>query len=237
MLHVSDLTCQILNHVSFTLREGENLTILGNNGSGKTTLARALCHLIPSQNIFLEGRNMSEIEPHLRSQMINYVPSSLEIYDEYLSVTDYLDLNCFESSDYRKREEILGVLGIEHLKHASCQTLSSGESSLLLTAGAILHSAKYTILDEPTANLDQAKKVKLYRLLKDSSYFQNKIIITHDLNLAYKLGYDVLYLEEGSIRFFGSCGDFFDPVHLGSCFGNAVQNIGGNFVVNYDEIL
>jgi iron complex transport system ATP-binding protein len=236
MLHVADLTAQILKNISFTLREGENLTILGNNGSGKTTLARALCHLIPSQNIFLEGKNMGEIAPHLRSQMINYVPTSLDIYDEYLSVRDYLDLNCIKGADPQKREEILGVLEIEHLKHSPCQRLSSGESSLLLIAGAILHRAAYTILDEPTANLDQAKKVKIYHLLKNGSYFQNKIIITHDLNLAYKLGYDVLYLEEGSIRFFGACGDFFDPAHLEGCFGNAVQNIGGNFVVNYDEV-
>jgi len=236
MLHVADLTCQILKNVGFTLKEGENVTILGNNGSGKTTLARALCHLIPSESVFWEGKKIGEIAHHLRSQTINYVPTSLEVYDEYLSVTDYLDLNFFESSNPQMREEILRVLEIEHLRHSPCQSLSSGESSLLLIAGAILHRAKYTILDEPTANLDQAKKVKIYRLLKSGSYFQNKIIITHDLNLAYKLGYDVLYLEEGGVRFFGPCGDFFDPTYLESCFGNAVQNIGGNFVVNYDEV-
>jgi len=236
MLHVADLTAKILKNISFTLKEGKNLTILGNNGSGKTTLARALCHLIPSESIFLEGQKISEIAPHLRSQAINYVPTTLDVYDEYLSVSDYLDLNCLEGGDSRKREEILEVLEIEHLKDSPCQSLSSGESSLLLIAGAMLHRARYTILDEPTANLDQAKKVKIYRLLKSGSYFQNTIIITHDLNLAYKLGYNVLYLEEGSVRFFGSCGDFFDPTHLETCFGNAVQNIGGNFVVNYDEV-
>lgn len=236
MLHVADLTCQILKNVSFTLREGENVTILGNNGSGKTTLARALCHLIPSESVFWEGKNMGEIAPRLRSQAINYVPTTLDIYDEYLSVSDYLELNCSEGVDSRKREGIIEVLEIEHLLSSPCQSLSSGESSLLMIAGAMLHRARYTILDEPTANLDQAKKVKIYRLLKSDSYFQNTIIITHDLNLAYKLGYDVLYLEEGSVRFFGSCGDFFDPTRLESCFGNAVQNIGGNFVVNYDEV-
>lgn len=236
MLHIADLTCQILKNVGFTLRDGENVTILGNNGSGKTTLARALCHLIPSESVFFGGKKIGEIAHHLRSQTINYVPTSLEVYDEYLSVTDYLDLNFFESSNPQMREEILSVLEIEHLRHSPCQSLSSGESSLLLIAGAILHRAKYTILDEPTANLDQAKKVKIYRLLKSGSYFQNKIIITHDLNLAYKLGYDVLYLEEGSVRFFGSCSDFFESSRLEGCFGNAVQNIGGNFVVNYDEV-
>lgn len=236
MLHVADLTCQILKNVSFALEEGKNLTILGNNGSGKTTLARALCYLIPSESVFWEGKNMGEIAPRLRAQAINYVPTSLDIYDEYLSVSDYLELNQFESPDSRKKEKILEELEIAHLLSSPCQNLSSGESSLLLIAGAMLHSAKYTILDEPTANLDQVKKVKIYRLLKNGSNFQNTIIITHDLNLAYKLGYDVLYLEEGNVRFFGSCGDFFDSSRLEGCFGNAVQNIGGNFVVNYDEV-
>ena len=135
MLHVADLTCQILKNVSFALEEGKNLTILGNNGSGKTTLARALCHLIPSESVFWEGKKIGDIAPHLRSQVINYVPTLLDIYDEYLSVGDYLDLNCFDGNDPRMREEILGVLEIDHLKHSPCQSLSSGESSLLLIAG------------------------------------------------------------------------------------------------------
>lgn len=237
MLHVDNLSLQILKRVSFTLAENENLTILGNNGSGKTTLAKAIAHLLPTANVMFEGKTLGEFPARQRAEWINYIPAKLTMYDEYLTVRDYLALNVIDEANSAHIDTVSTLLGLDSLRHSRCRELSSGESALLLIGGAMIHRARYTILDEPTANLDQRKKVTLFRLLKESPYFQTKIIITHDLTLAYKLGYKVLYLEEGEVRFFGECADFFDPRHLETCFGNAVKNIEGNFVVNYDEAL
>jgi iron complex transport system ATP-binding protein len=237
MLSVDNLSIQILKQVSFTLADHEHLTILGSNGSGKTTLAKAICNLIHTDRVTVDGKKIGELSPKERSQQINFVPAKLNVYDEYLSVSDYLQLNFIDDKPSTHLDAVLNLLEIDYLKASRCRTLSSGESALLLIGGAMIHSARYTILDEPTANLDQAKKVNVYRLLKNSPYFQNKIVITHDLNLAYKLGYKVLYLERGEVRFFGECERFFDPDNLQSCFGNAIKNSEGNFVVNYDETL
>lgn len=237
MLSVNNLSAQILKNISFTLESGKNLTILGANGSGKTTLAKAICHLIRNDCVTLEGKKIGDYTPAERAKRINFIPAKLHIYDEYLSVSDYLKLNLIDPSRSGYLNSVLALLEMEYLRESGCHRLSSGESALLLIGGAMIHHARYTILDEPTANLDQAKKVKVFHLLKNSSYFQNKIIITHDLNLASKLDYPVLYLEKGEVRFFGECDRFFDPDHLKRCFGDYVKNIDGNFVVNYDEAL
>lgn len=237
MLHVDNLSYHILKQVSFSLKRDQNLTILGSNGSGKTTLAKAICHLIHTDNITIEGQKVAHLTAQERSKQLNFIPAKLSIYDEYLTVWDYLELNIRKEEQSDHLDTVLDLLKIAHLKNNRCQELSSGESALLLIAGAMIHQALYTILDEPTANLDQGKKVKVYQLLKNSPYFHNKIIITHDLNLAYKLGYNILFLEEGEVHYYGACEPFFEPNHLESCFGSSVKNIDGNFVVNYDETL
>lgn len=237
MLHVDNLSHQILKHISFKLEHNQNLTILGSNGSGKTTLAKAICHLIHTDCITIEGQKIAHLSAKQRAQYLNFIPAKLSIYDEYLTVSDYLNLNVLTEGQTDHAQTVLELLKIAHLNNSRCHKLSSGESALLLIGGAMIHQALYTILDEPTANLDQAKKITVYQLLKNSPYFHNKIIITHDLNLAYKLGYDILFLEEGEVHYDGACEPFFEQKHLESCFGNAIKNIDGNFMVNYDETL
>jgi len=237
MLHVDNLSHQILKHISFKLEHNQNVTILGSNGSGKTTLAKAICHLIHNDSVTIEGQKIALLSTKQRAQYINFIPAKLGIYDEYLTVWDYLNLNIIQEKQSDHLHNVLELLGITHLKNKQCHKLSSGESALLLIGGAMVHQALYTILDEPTANLDQAKKVTVYQLLKNSPYFHNKIIITHDLNLAYKLRYNILFLEEGKVQYHGPCEPFFEQKHLKSCFGNAIKNIDGNFMVNYDETL
>ncbi len=235
MLHIDSLSYQILKEVNFSLPLNQNLTILGANGSGKTTLAKALCNLIPNKSVTFDNKTLDQISPKKRAQIINYVPAKLNIYDEYLTVLDYLRLNVIDEKNFTDFDIILNVLDMAHLKYSRCVNLSSGESSLLMVGGAMIHNPQITVLDEPTANLDQEKKVKLYQILKNSSAFRNKIIITHDLNLAYQLDYTILYLDKGSVRFHGECRSFFQSDQIKSCFGNYVKNIDGNYMVNYNE--
>ena len=236
MLRVDRLNLHILKEVSFVLPEHTDLTILGNNGSGKTTLAKALCHLLPGSGITIDGREIGSYRGNERASLINFVPAKLHVYDEYLTVRDYLELNLAGSASPIRCEDVLKSVGLEGFMDKRCQSLSSGESALLMIAGGLLHNARYTILDEPTANLDQIKKITLFRLLKDETFFQNKIVITHDLNLAHKLGYDILFLENGTLRYHGSCGDFFAPDQMEALFGTAIKAVDDHFVVNYDEV-
>jgi len=228
MLEINNYTNYILNDISFYL--DKNLIILGSNGAGKTTLAKVLCGLIKSDKVDINGKIPSKIYGETRTKLINYIPPKLDIFDEFIDVQEFLQLN--NLFGIISTDEVLTLLQINYLKNKSCKNLSSGESQLLLTAGAILHNAQFTILDEPTSNLDPKKIKTVYKILKDNNILKNKIIITHNLNLALKLEYNILFLENGKIKFLGSNKDFFDNENLNAFFDGSVKKIDNNIVVD-----
>ena len=99
-------------------------------------------------------------------------------------------------------------------------------------ASAILHNAKYTILDEPTSNLDPKRVKTIFNLLQNEDYLQNKIIITHNLNLAFQLGFEILFIENGKIKYYGSNEEFFSDSNLQNFFDESVKKVDNNILVN-----
>ncbi|MDH4944794.1 ABC transporter ATP-binding protein [Sulfurimonas sp. C5] len=229
MITVNNFTNHILHALTFSLSEDENLIILGSNGAGKSTLAKLLCGLTPSKNVELFSKRIDTLSAKERSKLINYVPPKLEIFDEYISVREYLELSRLYTS--YSVDEALKLLRIEHLQNKPCKNLSSGEEQLTMLCSALLHAAQLTIFDEPTANLDPQKTKQVFDFLQNE-FVNNKIIITHDLNIAYKLGFKILYIQEGKIEFFGDNKDFFEEQNLNSIFGESLKKVDEYFMVN-----
>lgn len=229
MLTIKNHTNTILTDISFHLKSNQNLIILGSNGAGKSTLAKVLCGITPSNSVTINGKKITQLKTTERTKLINYIPAKLEVFDEYLTLEEYLNLSRLHTLLASKN--MLKLLELEHLKNKPCQQLSSGEQQLTMLASAVLHHAHITIFDEPTANLDPKKSRDVFSLLK-SKLFQSKIIITHDLNLAYRLGYDVLYIKEGKVVFFDDSQTFFHPSNLDHFFGSSVKKVDDCVVVN-----
>jgi iron complex transport system ATP-binding protein len=228
-IKIDNYSNEILKDISFTLEAGEHLIILGSNGVGKTTLAKILCGMTPSSSVTIDTITPSKVYGKKRAKLINYIPPKLDIFDEFITVREFLELGSF--SHHLSIDEVLEKVNISHLKDKSCKMLSSGESQLLLIASALLHDATYTIFDEPTANLDPQKIQLLFALLKDETTLQSKIIITHNLDLAYKLGCNILFLKEGAVKFYGSTSDFFSQEHLDALYDGSVEKYENNIVV------
>jgi len=229
MLKIDNFSNQILKDISLSI-EDKNLIILGDNGAGKTTLAKLLCGLIQSKNIFFNKQNINTISYDKRVELLNYIPPKLEIFDDYINVLEYLRLG--KNIETSKIDSILEKLGIQELKYNSCKFLSSGESQLLLIASGILHNAKFSIFDEPTSNLDPKKIQTVFSILSSNKFLQNKIIITHNLNLAYKLGFDIVFIKDGTIQFLGKNQDFFTDENLKKFYQTSVKKVDNNIVVN-----
>lgn len=233
-IHINNYSNNILKEISFSLEDGKHLIILGSNGVGKTTLAKVLCGITPSSAVHIDGVNPSKLYGEKRATLINYIPPKLDVFDEFITVREFLELGLragVVGSLHPTVDEILDKLTIGHLSDKACKMLSSGESQLLLIASALLHDARYTIFDEPTANLDPQKMQLLFKILKDSSHLQSKVIITHNLDLAYKLGYKILFLEDGAVKFHGANDDFFEQAHLDRLYDGSVVKENNNIVV------
>lgn len=229
-LKINSLSTEFLRDISFELK-GESAVIIGSNGAGKTTLARAIVGLLPNGNVLCDDTPVGSLEGAKRAEMLNFVPSKLEVFDEYIDVDEFLELCLFNGATAQNIDDTLSKLGILHLKNSPCKNISSGESQLVLFAGGLLHGAELTVFDEPTANLASDKKIKVYEMLKADK--KQKLIITHDLNLAYKLGYRVIFLRDGELVFNGSSREFFDEGNLKALFGDSIKKVGDYFTVNY----
>ncbi len=230
-LKIDKFQTEYLKDISFECKN-ENITILGANGAGKTTLAKAIVGLYENDAIFIDDTPFNKLSSKKRAEILNYIPSKLEIFDEYISVKEYLYLSILNGIEEDQLDKVMKLLDIQHLENKSCKQLSSGESQLLLFASALLQNSTYTIFDEPTANLDSDKKINIFKALQNQTKGFN-IVITHDLNLAYKLGYRIINIDYGTISFDGSSKEFFEPNNLQKFFGDSIKQIDGYYMVNY----
>lgn len=231
MLEINNYKSDILNNITFKLNDNDNLIILGENGAGKSTLAKVLSNLIENQDVKLFGEKLDLIADNKRASLINYIPPKLEIFDEYLTLREFMELASITSVDNDKITKLIKLLKLEKLENRYCKAFSSGEKQLLLLASSIMHDAKITIFDELTANLDISRLKEVYDILQ-SPMLQQKIVITHNLDLAYALKYKVLYLKDGEIEFYGEHDEFFSNENLKRFYNNTISKIDEHLVVN-----
>jgi len=229
MITVEALSCgyeqTILKNLSITT--ANNLVILGSNGAGKSTLAKALCALLPyNGKIALHNTPLQELSAQERAKTITYIPPKLESYDTFITVLDFVLMgrhpykSPFEA--YSEDDETLAHSLIqEHAlqPHKKIAELSSGQQQLLLITQALAQESKIIIFDEPTANLDPHHKVAFYKALQSLNDATQKIVITHDLNLAYKLGYEVLFIQNGTAKHYVDTNTFFTKNNLKESYG------------------
>ena len=231
MLEIKNYNSSILHEISFSLKENENLIILGENGAGKSTLAKVLSNLISNDKVELLGENISKISDLKRTQLINYIPPKLSIFDEYVTLREFLELSFIASVNNQKIDEVIKLLNLRKLENKYCKSFSSGEKQLLLLASAIMHNAQITIFDELTANLDISRLKEVYDIF-NSDLLNQKIVITHNLDLAYALKYKVLFLSDGIIQFFGEHDEFFSNQNLKKFYNNTIMKLDNHLVVN-----
>lgn len=231
MLTINNYSSNILKNISFSLKTNENLVILGENGAGKSTLAKVLCNLISNNDVKIFDESFANISLENRAKYINYIPPKLEIFDEYITLKEFLFLSFINKSDEKKVNKIIKLLKLEYLENKYCQSFSSGEKQLLLLASSLIHNADITIFDELSANLDINRLKEVFDIFISSSLKQ-KIIITHNLDLAYALKYKVLLLKNGQIEFFGPSNEFFSDKNLKKFYNNTLIKLDKHLVVN-----
>jgi len=219
---LQDISLNIESHVS----------ILGENGSGKSTFAKLLCGLQSYEGkISIEAENIEQLSLLDLAKTIAYVPAQLEIYDDSMSVENFVLLGRFaykdrffaySKEDKEKTKEVLELLHLEYLSHLSMNSLSSGQMQLVLIAQALTQESKIIIFDEPTANLDPKNSKIIGKYIKQLKKKCQVILITHDLHLAKFIDSPVLFVKNKKISFQK---DFFNPATLRVLYGVAFDDL------------
>jgi cobalt/nickel transport system ATP-binding protein len=194
--------------VSFAVKRGETLALIGANGSGKSTLLKILdCLIHPSAGImsFL-GKRLDE--EALRGglgrsfrERVGFVFAEPDVQLFSPTVFDELAFGPLQlglsGEEVRHRvEELLDALGISTLRDRPPYTLSSGEKKKVAIASVLAINPQVLLLDEPTNGLDPRAQVWLYELIQGLKGLKTFIIATHDLSMAGDLADRAIVLDE-----------------------------------------
>ena len=196
----------IIEDLSFSLKKGERLAIVGKNGAGKSTLAKALCGFVPSQGkLTYEGQDISQDSIAERSERIGFVLqnpnqmiSQTMIFDE---VALGLRLRGIEETEVEERvHEVLKTCGLYSFRKWPISALSFGQKKRVTIASILVLKPEIIILDEPTAGQDYKTYTDIMTFL-DSLQKQGHtiVMITHDMQLMLEYSDRCLVVVEGKV--------------------------------------
>ena len=196
----------IIEDMSFSLKKGERLAIVGKNGAGKSTLAKALCGFVPSQGkLTYKGQDISQDSIAERSERIGFVLqnpnqmiSQTMIFDE---VALGLRLRGIEETEVEERvHEVLKTCDLYSFRKWPISALSFGQKKRVTIASILVLKPEIIILDEPTAGQDYKTYTDIMNFL-DSLQKQGHtiVMITHDMQLMLEYSDRCLVVVEGKI--------------------------------------
>jgi len=200
-------TLNVLNNISFEVKEGEIVTIKGPSGSGKSTLLSILGTLdhADSGEIFINNQSLSEAIDlnRLRNLNIGFVFQFHNLIPE-LSLEENVCMPKMiskEKIDKPKIKELFKIFELEDRMKSFPNDLSGGEKQRVAVMRAIVNNPSIVIADEPTGNLDKENAIKMIALFKKLNTKNNLtfIIATHDEEI-FDIGHSQYILDGGDLK-------------------------------------
>ncbi len=196
----------VIDDMSFSLKKGERIAIVGKNGAGKSTLAKALCGFIPSQGkLTYLGQDICQDSIAERSERIGFVLqnpnqmiSQAMIFDE---VALGLRLRGIDETEVEERvHEVLKTCGLYSFRKWPISALSFGQKKRVTIASILVLKPEIIILDEPTAGQDYQTYTDIMTFLDGLQKKGHTIVmITHDMQLMLEYSDRCLVVVDGEI--------------------------------------
>ena len=208
MLHVQKLSyaykkIQALTDVSFELRDGEIMSIIGANGAGKSTLMKCIAGVLKTEEnaVQLDGRPLARRPHQVVQHGVVLVPEGRWIFPG-LSVEENLEIGAYVvgSSKQGKEQAFTMFPKLKDRRRQRAGTLSGGEQQRVSIARALAKNPKLLLCDEPTGALDYNTGKAILKLLQDTCREKGMtvILITHNSAIA-PMADRVIQIKNGKV--------------------------------------
>ena len=219
MVEISNITFaygkgsrNILDDVSFDIKQNECIAILGNNGTGKSTLLKCIDRICPAKEgfVLVDSQNVFNLTRAVLAQDIAYVPQNstsinMTVFDSILlGRKPYIKWDA-TSEDRQIVCNIIQKMKLDDFAMRTVSELSGGEAQKVMLARALAQEPKLLLLDEPTSNLDPRNQHEVLRTVKKIAQEHNicVAIIIHDLNLAIRYCDRFVFLKDSRVFSYG----------------------------------
>ncbi|WP_050465735.1 peptidase domain-containing ABC transporter [Herbaspirillum autotrophicum] len=212
-IQVSKLTLQlnqedgpVLQDMSFAIRPGEKVGLVGRSGSGKSTLLRCLAglHRIDSGHVLMDGVAVTAYAAPVRMRCIGYKPQEPFLFDGSLAsnifIGDQVASDVYETAlSVSGVDELIarGELRLDQILRAP-GNLSGGQRQMLALARTIAGMPKVLLLDEPTTGIDQATETKIIARLMAFAAGRTLVVATHSPALLKQMD-RIIVINDGKI--------------------------------------
>lgn len=200
-LHKSFNGNEILHGISFSVKSGKALGLLGRNGAGKTTTIRILMKVFNADKgeILIDGKKFNPSKFH-----IGYLPEERGLYPKKKIIEQLIYLGTLRGLSHKDAEmsskKWLEKLGISHYEDRLLETLSKGNQQKVQLAQTLVCSPEIVILDEPFSGLDPVNAQILKDVIKELIN-ENRIVIfsSHQMSYVEEFCEDIVIINHGNV--------------------------------------
>lgn len=219
----------MLEHLDFSIYEGDYVCVVGENGSGKSTLLKTILGLIKP----VQGE--IKLSPDMQQGVIGYLPQQTQVQRQFPASVMEVVLSGFLNRRgkhllYRKEEkkiarQYMKKLNIEELKNQCYGMLSGGQQQRVLLARALCAAREILVLDEPVTGLDPAAAAAMYYSLRElHSEGMAIVMVTHDIFSAVSQADKILHLNDGEF-YYGTTAEYKQSDFFGMFSSSAPKSL------------
>ena len=220
MLKVTDLTVnygmiQAVKGISFEVKEGEIVALIGANGAGKTTTLQTVTGMIPSRTGTIEfaGTDITKVPAHrIVSMGLAHVPEGRRVFAQ-LTVLENLKMGAYTRKDKDGIDETLKEIykrfpRLEERKSQLAGTLSGGEQQMLAMGRALMSRPKMIVMDEPSMGLSPLYVAEIFKIIQDiNASGTTVLLVEQNAKKALSIADRGYVMETGNIVLSGKASD------------------------------